>query len=113
METQSSLGETKHIILVLLLDGESTGEGLAQRLDMNLSVVRRHLDDMAANKLVGSSFRREGRGRPRKYYSIAAEGRNRISAKYDLVCRLLLEKKKKEIEPDVLRDTLRSVSPRS
>ena len=110
METQSSLGETKHIILVLLLDGESTGEGLAQRLDMNLSVVRRHLDDMAANKLVGSSFRREGRGRPRKYYSIAAEGRNRISAKYDLVADLLTMAIAKDMGPGKARDLFGSAA---
>jgi len=75
METQSSLGETKHIILVLLLDGESTGEGLAQRLDMNLSVVRRHLDDMAANKLVGSSFRRGATESPQNTISLPTSSR--------------------------------------
>ncbi len=89
MQPLPALGDTKYEILLLLLDGESTGEGLVKRLNMNLSVVRRHLDDMAANKLVESSLKREGRGRPRKYYRLTNEGRTAISAKYDVVADLL------------------------
>src|SRR5579864_7226647 len=89
MPTLPSIGDTKFEILLLLLDGESTGEGLTRRLDMNLSVVRRHLDDMTASRLVESSSKREGRGRPRKYYRLTTEGRTAISAKYDVVADLL------------------------
>jgi predicted ArsR family transcriptional regulator len=84
---RSPLGQTKYSIL--LLGGEATAEDLASRLGMNLSVVRRHLEDMTADKLVDSKFRNSGTGRPSKYYSITLEGRSRISAKYDLVLDLL------------------------
>ncbi len=86
---RSPLGQTKYCILVLLLGGETTAEDLASKIGMNLSVVRRHLEDMVADKLVDSSFRNTGSGRPSKYYSITLEGRGRISAKYDLILDLI------------------------
>jgi predicted ArsR family transcriptional regulator len=89
MDAQTSLGETKQRVLLLLLDGAITAEKLASRLDMNLSVVRRHLDDLASQNLVGSTFKRTGRGRPSKFYSISVEGRGRLSSRYDLVAELL------------------------
>ena len=89
MEARSPLGQTKYSILLLLLGGETTAEDLATQLGMNLSVVRRHLEDMAADKFVNSTFKNKGSGRPSKYYSITLDGRGRISAKYDLVLDLL------------------------
>jgi predicted ArsR family transcriptional regulator len=86
---RSPLGQTKYSILLLLLVGETTAEDAASQIGMNLSVVRRHLEDMVADKLVDSSFRSMGSGRPSKYYSITLEGRSRISAKYDLVLDLI------------------------
>jgi DeoR family suf operon transcriptional repressor len=104
MPTLPSLGDTKYEILLLLLDGESTGEGLTRRMKMNLSVVRRHLDDMGANKLVESSFKREGKGRPRKYYRLTAEGRTAISAKYEVVADLLTVAITKDMGPGKAKD---------
>lgn len=89
MNSQASLGDTKQRILLLLLDGATTAEELASKLTMNLSVVRRHLEDLASQNLVESNFRRKGKGRPSKYYSISVEGRGMISSKYDLVGELL------------------------
>ena len=89
MEVRSPLGQTKHSILILLLGGETTADDLASRLGMNLSVVRRHLEDMVTDKLVDASFRIRGSGRPSKHYSITLEGRGRISAKYDLILDVL------------------------
>ena len=89
MEERSPLGQTKYSILLLLLGGENTAEDLASKLGLNLSVVRRHLEDMVADKFVNSSFKNKGSGRPSKYYSITLEGRGRISSKYDLVLDLL------------------------
>src|SRR5438093_11217884 len=71
----SPLGQTKYSILLLLLGGETTAEDLASQLGMNLSVVRRHLEDVTAGKLVNPSFKSAGSGRPSKYYSITLEGR--------------------------------------
>jgi predicted ArsR family transcriptional regulator len=89
MEVRSPLGQTKYSILLLLLGGETTADDLASRLGMNLSVVRRHLEDMLIEKQVDASFRIKGSGRPSKHYSITLEGRGRISAKYDLLLNIL------------------------
>ncbi|MGI0078157.1 MAG: helix-turn-helix transcriptional regulator [Nitrososphaerales archaeon] len=110
METLSSLGDTKQAILLFLLDGEATAEDLAHRLGMNLSVARRHLEDLGAGKLVEFSFRRKGRGRPSKYYSITIEGRNRISAKYDVIAELLTIAVQKDMGPEKARDLFGSAA---
>jgi predicted ArsR family transcriptional regulator len=89
MGAQNNLGETKQRLLLQLLDGPTTAEKLASKLSMNLSVIRRHLEDLASQDLVESTFKRTGRGRPGKYYSISVDGRGRISSKYDLVAELL------------------------
>jgi predicted ArsR family transcriptional regulator len=89
MEVRSPLGQTKYSILILLLGGETTADDVASRLGLNLSVVRRHLEDMVTDKLVGASFRIKGSGRPSKHYSITLDGRGRISAKYDLILDIL------------------------
>ncbi|HEV2138516.1 MAG TPA: ArsR family transcriptional regulator [Nitrososphaerales archaeon] len=89
MVTQTSLGETKHRILLQLLEGPSTAQNLASKLALNMSVIRRHLDDLASQDLVESTFKRAGRGRPSKHYSISVEGRGKISSRYDLVAEFL------------------------
>jgi predicted ArsR family transcriptional regulator len=89
MGAQNNLGETKQRLLLQLLDGPTTAEKLASKLAMNLSVIRRHLEDMTSQGLVESTFNRTGRGRPGKCYSISVDGRGRISSKYDLVAELL------------------------
>jgi predicted ArsR family transcriptional regulator len=97
MDAQHPLGETKHRILLELLDGATTAETLAYDLAMNFSVIRRHLDDLASQNLVESTFKRTGRGRPSKYYTISTDGRGRVSSRYDLVAELLtmaIEKEK-------------------
>jgi len=86
---QIPLGETKRRVLVLLLEGETTAEALATKTKMNLSVIRRHLEDMVFQGLVKSSFKRTGRGRPSKMYTITLDGRTSVSSKYDLVAELL------------------------
>jgi predicted ArsR family transcriptional regulator len=58
-------------------------------MSMNMSVVRRHLEDMVARGLVESSFKRTGRGRPGKFYAITSDGRSMISSRYDWVADLL------------------------
>ena len=95
--SQSSLGETKQRILVLLLDGETTAEALSSRLGMNMSVVRRHLEEMVAQRFVASFFMRAGRGRPSRIYSISLEGRNAVSSRYDLVADLLTVAAEKDL----------------
>ncbi len=106
----SPLGQTKYSILLLLLGGGTTSEYLASQLGMNLSVIRRHLEDMIADKLVSSTFKSTGRGRPSKYYSITLEGRSRISAKYDLVLDLLMMAMMKNMGAEKTKATFASAA---
>jgi predicted ArsR family transcriptional regulator len=107
---RSPLGQTKYSILLLLLGGETTAEDLASQIGMNLSVVRRHLEDMMADKLVDSSFKSAGSGRPSKYYSITLEGRSRVSAKYDLILELLTTVMMKDLGNDKTRTLFASAA---
>ena len=83
----------------MLLDGEMTAEAVSSRLEMNLSVARRHLEDMVAQNLVVSSFKRMKRGRPSKLYSISADGRSMVSSKYDRIAELLTMALEKDFGP--------------
>ncbi len=85
------LSDTKHSVLSLLLNDESTAESLSDQMGLNPSVIRRHLDDLKAAGFVDSRFERRGAGRPRKMYAITTEGRDILDAKYDVFMGLFVE----------------------
>jgi predicted ArsR family transcriptional regulator len=54
--------------------GPQVAAGLAGRLSITPSAVRQHLDRLLALGLVAFEDRREGVGRPRRYWCLTAEG---------------------------------------
>ncbi|WP_159710345.1 helix-turn-helix transcriptional regulator [Geminicoccus flavidas] len=54
--------------------GPQAAAGLADRLSITPSAVRQHLDRLLALGRVGFEDRREGVGRPRRYWHLTAEG---------------------------------------
>ena len=98
--SKAPVGETKQRVLRLLLDRAGTAEELASTLGVNPSVSRRHLDALIGQGLVESSFKRAGRGRPKRIYSISSEGRAKIAPKYELVSMLLTDAARKSFGPE-------------
>jgi predicted ArsR family transcriptional regulator len=58
-----TVGNTKSIILNLLLEGSKTAGEIADKLQIQKSAIRIHLDSLQAEKAVRSYFKVEGLGR--------------------------------------------------
>ena len=85
-------GDTKDLILSLLLEGSKTAGEIADRLKIQKSAIRTHLESLQAEQSVRSYFKIEGLGRPRKVYELTEGGRELFPRKYDLILSILLQK---------------------
>lgn len=92
-EEIGTVGETKERILELLLgDPKSAGE-VAERLQIQKSAARVHLESLQSLGTVRSKFKIEKMGRPKKVYELTEKGREEFfPRKYDLFLNLVLDK---------------------
>ena len=86
------MGETKGRILELLLQNYKNVAEIGDKLQIQKSAVRVHLDSMQAQGLVKSYFKIERYGRPRRIYELTESGRELFPRKYDMILSLILEK---------------------
>lgn len=82
-------GSTRIAILHALTRGAKTAQALGREVGVETAAARRHLETFAAAGFVSSTFRREGLGRPKKYYDITPEGRELLPRRYDFLVRLI------------------------
>ncbi len=87
----NSIRDTKWTILNLLLDGSKTAGEIADKLKIQKSAIRTHLESLRAERAIRSYFKTEGLGRPRKVYEITDSGREMFPRKYDLLLSLILQ----------------------
>jgi predicted ArsR family transcriptional regulator len=80
-----TVGQTKKMIVNLLLDGSKTAGEIADRLHIQKSAVRIDLESLQTEQAVKSYFRIERLGRPRKVYEITESGRELFPRSYDMV----------------------------
>ena len=85
-------GDTKDLILNLLLGGSKTAGEIADKLKIQKSAIRTHLESLQAEQSVISYFKIERLGRPRKVYELTESGRELFPRKYDLILSLILQK---------------------
>jgi DeoR family transcriptional regulator, suf operon transcriptional repressor len=85
-------GDTKQRILKILLEGPMSLGEITDKLQIQKSAVRVHLESLQAEKAVESHFKIERLGRPRKIYQLTENGRELFPRKYDLVLSLILKK---------------------
>lgn len=83
------IGTTKVALLKSLLNKESTVQELAAGLELSISAVRKHLEEMTAVGLIESRFEKPVMGRPKKLYSLSADGREILFATGAKVLRTL------------------------
>lgn len=69
---------TDRLLHALKAAGPQTAGTLAGRLGVTAVAVRQHLDGLAAHGLVAHEDRREGVGRPRRYWGLTAAGHARF-----------------------------------
>ena len=91
-EEISNVGETKEKILELLLGGSKSAGEVAERLQIQKSAVRVHLESLQSFGAVRSKFKIEKMGRPKKVYELTEKGREIFPRKYDLFLNLILDK---------------------
>lgn len=86
------IGEgTRGRIIEELAVAPRTARDLAEKLGIQESAARGHLDRLEDRGLVVPSFRREGVGRPRKRYILTAEAQELFPRKYELLLDSVME----------------------
>lgn len=91
-EDIGTVGETKEKILELLLDGAKSAGEVAEKLQIQKSAARVHLESLQTLRAVKSKFKIEKMGRPKKVYDLTEKGRELFPRKYDLFLNLVLDK---------------------
>jgi DeoR family suf operon transcriptional repressor len=91
-EEIGTIGETKVRILELILGGSKSAGEIAERLQIQKSAARVHLETLQSLGAVRSKFKLEKMGRPKKVYELTEKGREFFPRKYDLFLTLLLNK---------------------
>jgi len=92
LDDPSRAGETKEKILELLLDGPKSAGEVAEKLQIQKSAARVHLESLQSLRAVKSKFKIEKIGRPKKVYELTEKGRELFPRQYDLFLNLLLGK---------------------
>jgi DeoR family transcriptional regulator, suf operon transcriptional repressor len=91
-EEVGTIGETKERILELLLGDSKSASEVADRLQIQKSAARVHLESLQSLGAVRSKFKIEKMGRPKKVYGLTEKGREFFPRKYDLFLTLILNK---------------------
>jgi len=90
-EKTEVLGDTKKAILNLLLEGSKTAGEIADKLKIQKTAIRGHLESLRAEQAIRTYFKAKGPGRPKKVYELTESGREMFPRKYDLILLLILQ----------------------
>ena len=104
------LGHTKRMILNLLLDGSKTAGEIADKLQIQKSAVRIHLDSLQTEQAVKSYFRIERLGRPKRVYEVTEIGRELFPRKYDMILSLLIQKVEEKEGHEYVKNMIASIA---
>ena len=105
-----TFSDTKTTILNLLLEGSKTAGEIADKLKIQKSAIRTHLESLQAEQSVRSYFKIEGLGRPRKIYELTESGRELFPRKYELVLSLVLQKIESTEGHEYLKKIIKSIA---
>jgi DeoR family suf operon transcriptional repressor len=112
LENRGSFGDTKKRILEMLLDGPKSSLEIADRLKIQKSAVRAHLESLQSEKAVTSHFKLniERMGRPRRVYELTEKGRELFTRKYEEILSLILKKVGEISGQEELRKIVESIA---
>lgn len=88
----NNVGQAKEKILELLLGGSKSAGEVAEKLHVQKSAARVHLESLKTLGATKSKFQIEKMGRPKKVYELTEKGRELFPRKYDLFLDLVLNK---------------------
>jgi DeoR family suf operon transcriptional repressor len=112
IENRGPSGNTKDKILEMLLDGPKSSVEIADRLKIQKSAVRAHLESLQSEKAVTSHFKLniERMGRPRRVYELTENGRELFTRKYEEILSLVLKKISEISGQEELRKIVESIA---
>lgn len=102
--------DTKKSILELLLGGAKTSGEIANKLRIQKSAVRIHLNSLQARKTVKSYFKIAHLGRPKRMYELTESGRELFPRRYDLFLSLIIKKIEETEGREQLKKIIKSVT---
>src|SRR5688500_12906010 len=79
-------------VLSALRDAPLRADAIAERLGIDPSAVRRHLDNLVSFGLVAWQDVVQGPGRPKRFYAVTLEGRESGPRNYPLLLAALMQK---------------------
>jgi predicted ArsR family transcriptional regulator len=110
MSEPSLLGPSKTKILRLLLTENKTASNIASSLHIQVSAVRKHLEQLASLGLVDQSFKKGGVGRPKKFYALTEKGKEMFPRAYDALLDKLMGKLVEREGQDRAESLLKSIA---
>ncbi len=109
-QTELPLNDTRASILTHLLGGELNALDLEEKLGINESAIRRHLDTLEQMGYVEHHFKKAKKGRPKKLYKISSAGKNLFPKKTHILFILLARRVKEEEGENSLENLLSKVA---
>ncbi|TMI09496.1 ArsR family transcriptional regulator [Candidatus Bathyarchaeota archaeon] len=85
MGDPSLLGPMRAQILALLLAQPRTAKDAAERLKIQVSAARKHLERLGELGLVDEQFQKAEMGRPKKIYTLREKGKEIFPRQYDML----------------------------
>lgn len=102
--------DTKSKILRFLSEKDLTALDIAERLDVNESAVRRHLDKLESLGMVNHDFKKVGRGRPKKFFRLTEKGMRAFPREPELLLNLLIKNLDDDLDEDVFEDISKNIA---
>jgi DeoR family transcriptional regulator, suf operon transcriptional repressor len=106
----SNVSQTKGKILGLLLGGSKSAGEVAEKLQIQKSAARVHLESLKTLGATKSKFQIEKIGRPKKVYELTEKGRELFPRKYDMFLNLVLNKMADKKGKEEAREVVESVA---
>jgi DeoR family transcriptional regulator, suf operon transcriptional repressor len=107
---EDTVGHTKRMVLNLLLDGSKTAGEIADKLQIQKSAVRIHLESLQTEQAVKSYFRIGRLGRPKRVYEVTEIGRELFPRKYDMILSLLIQKIEEKQGHEYVKNMIASIA---
>lgn len=110
MNHRSILGDTKSKVFNYLNSQRFTAGEVAEKLGIQLSAARKHLESLRSRDLVKEEYVIDGVGRPKKFYSLTGSGRDLFQNQSSAVLNLILTEISKNSGPSSVNNVLKQIA---
>ncbi len=100
---------TRTDILNHLLGNNLTALQLKDKLGINESAVRRHLQKLENKNLIEHHFEKASKGRPKKYYKLTEKGLELFPKETSLLLNILIERLEEELSEEEMENLMKKV----